>query len=66
MHQDWRNWNQVRPLGFGFLPIGLAYHAGYSLVAALLMTLLVKWAWPQELERMETSASAPGAEPPQA
>jgi len=57
LHQDFWNWLQVRPLLFGFLPVGLWYHAGYSLAAALLMAVLVKFAWPRELE--ETEAGSP-------
>jgi len=50
LHQDVWFWRTARPLLFGFLPIGLAYHAAYSLAAALLMWLLVKLAWPSHLE----------------
>jgi hypothetical protein len=50
LHQDFWNWNSARPLLFGFLPIGLAYHALYTLAATGLMTLLVRWAWPHRLE----------------
>ena len=41
----------TRPFVFGFLPIGLFYHAAYCLLAALLMRLLVVHAWPAQLER---------------
>ena len=50
LHQDFWNWRQTEPLIFGFLPIGLAYHAGYSILAAIMMALLVKFAWPKHLE----------------
>jgi hypothetical protein len=36
---------------FGFLPIGLFYHACFALVCSLLMWLLVRYAWPDHLER---------------
>ena len=36
---------------FGFVPIGLAYHAAYTVLAALLMWLLVSMAWPSRLEQ---------------
>jgi hypothetical protein len=49
LHQDFWNWNDVEPLVFGILPIGLAYHVAYSLVTALVMWALVKWAWPGHL-----------------
>jgi hypothetical protein len=51
LHQDFWFWRQARPLLFGFLPPGLWYHAGYCVVAALLMWLLVRHAWPAQLER---------------
>jgi hypothetical protein len=51
LHQDVWFWRTARPLLLGFLPVGLAYHAGYSVAAALLMALLVKTAWPSRLER---------------
>jgi hypothetical protein len=28
LHQDFWNWKKAEPLVFGFLPVGLAYHAG--------------------------------------
>ena len=49
-HQDIWFWRTARPLVFGFLPVGLAYHAFFSCLAALLMWLLVSQAWPTELE----------------
>jgi hypothetical protein len=53
LHQDFWNWKNAEPLVFGFLPVGLAYHAGYSLLAAALMAVLVKIAWPAHLEGIE-------------
>ena len=50
LHQDFWFWRTPRPLIFGFIPIGLFYHACYSVAAALLMWLLVKFAWPAYLE----------------
>ena len=50
LHQDFWNWTSARPLLFGFLPIGLTYHALYAIGAAALMALLVKVAWPSRLE----------------
>jgi hypothetical protein len=54
LHQDFWNWKKADPLVFGFLPIGLAYHAGYSILAAIMMAVLVKYAWPKELEEADT------------
>ncbi|MBN8729238.1 MAG: hypothetical protein J0L64_01765 [Acidobacteria bacterium] len=50
LHQDVWNWRTAHPLLFGFLPIGLAYHAAYTLAAAGWMALLVKLAWPAHLD----------------
>ena len=50
LHQDFWNWNEARPLVFGFLPIGLFYHAAYSVAVSLLLWALVRWAWPHRLE----------------
>ncbi len=53
LHQDFWNWDKAEPLVFGFVPIGLAYHAAYSLAAAALMWVFVKFAWPAHLEKVE-------------
>ena len=52
-HQDWWNWSTAYPLAFGFLPVGLWYHALLTIAAALLMAGLVRWCWPSGLERDE-------------
>ena len=53
LHQDWWNWTTAAPLAFGFLPVGLWYHALFTLAAALLMAGLVRWCWPVDLEQNE-------------
>ena len=55
-HQDFWNWSKTDPLVFGFLPIGLAYHAAYSVLAAAMMAVLVAFAWPKHLEEQEPPA----------
>ena len=50
LHQDIWFWRTARPLVFGFLPVGLFYHACFSVAASLLMWLLVAQAWPAHLE----------------
>jgi hypothetical protein len=49
LHQDIWFWRSSY-LVFGFIPIGLFYHACFSAAAALLMWLLVTFAWPSHLE----------------
>jgi len=53
LHQDSWNWKKAEPLVLGFLPPGLAYHAGYSILASIMMAILVKFAWPSHLEHEE-------------
>ena len=53
LHQDFWNWKEAYPLVFGFLPIGLAYQAGYSILAAAMMAVLVRVIWPKHLENVE-------------
>ena len=50
LHQDIWFWRAARPLVFGFVPIGLAYHAAFSVACALVLWLLVTFAWPAHLE----------------
>jgi hypothetical protein len=54
LHQDYWNWKKAEPLVFGFLPVGLAYQAGYSILASITMAILVAFAWPKHLESIES------------
>jgi hypothetical protein len=49
LHQDIWFWRSSY-LVFGFIPVGLFYHGVFSIAAALLMWLLVTFAWPSHLE----------------
>ncbi len=49
LHHDFWFWND-RTLIFGFMPVGLFYHALYSLAAGGLWWLAVKFAWPAHIE----------------
>ena len=50
LHQDFWLWNDGT-LVFGFIPVGLLYHAVFSIAAALTWAAAVKYAWPKEVER---------------
>jgi hypothetical protein len=63
LHQDCWNWKKAGPFVFGFLPVGLAYHAGYAILAAVMMAVLVKFAWPKELDRFESEREDKGKSP---
>lgn len=49
LHQDVWWWDDQRLL-FGFLPVGLGYHALFSIFAASLWAMAVRVAWPDHLE----------------
>ena len=51
LHNDLWWWDD-NTLVFGFMPIGLAFHAMYSVIAAGLWVLAIRIAWPHELEKM--------------
>lgn len=61
LHQDNWNWTN-KTLVFGFLPLGLFYHACYAVVASLTMWMLVKVAWPKELDHIQPVAPAADAD----
>ena len=50
LHQDIWFWTTARPLVFGFLPIGLFYHAAYTVLLSLLLAWLVRTRWPAHLD----------------
>jgi hypothetical protein len=63
LHQDFWNWRRIEPVFWGFVPVGLGYHAVYSIVAVLLMWTLVKLAWPADLDRIESDRDKDQGEP---
>ena len=50
LHQDFWFWREARPLVFGVLPIGLFYHAAFTVASAGALWLLVTFAWPTHLD----------------
>lgn len=50
IHQDFWSWDNDALL-FGYMPVGLAYHAIFSLFCALLGWAAIRYAWPHELEK---------------
>jgi len=50
LHQDVWFWRDAAPLVFGFLPIGLFYHAAFTVAASLGMWALVRLLWPSHLD----------------
>ena len=63
LHQDFWFWRTARPLVFGFLPVGLAYHAAYTLAISVLMLYFVRHHWPHHLDDAnERQRMSPGNE----
>ena len=58
IHQDFWWWDHYEPLVFGFLPIGLAFHAAVSVAAAVLWALAVKHCWPADVDELDEPAAA--------
>ncbi len=60
LHQDFWWWDDSETLVFDVVPIGLAYHAGVSVAAAVLWALAVKFCWPTEADEAEEGSTAGG------
>jgi O-antigen ligase len=50
LHQDIWFWGEARPLVFGILPVGLFYHAAFTMVTPLALLGLVRLIWPSHLD----------------
>lgn len=61
LHQDFWFWSD-RTLVFGFMPVGLLYHAGFSVAAAMVWLGAVKFAWPSTIEDWATDEQEGDAE----
>ena len=53
LHQDFWWWDDSDTLVFGFLPIGLAYHALVSVAAGVLWAMAVKFCWPADVDELD-------------
>ena len=60
LHQDFWWWDTYDPLVFGFVPVGLAYHAAVSVLATVLWALAVRHCWPHDLDDESGEPDAPG------
>ncbi len=55
LHQDFWNWHRLEPLVLGFIPIGLAWHVGISVMAGVVALLAVIFCWPHGLDEIGDS-----------
>ena len=63
LRHDYWNWDTPHPLLFGFLPVGLWWQGLVSLCASGLLWLMVRFAWPQELEDEALAAEQKRSDP---
>lgn len=61
LHQDFWYWSD-RTLVFGFMPMGLFYHALFSIACAVVWALAVRYAWPTHLEQWADESGDGGDE----
>jgi hypothetical protein len=57
LHHDFWWWDDPT-LVFGFIPIGLAYHSAYSVVAGITWWLAIRHAWPEEIEEWASAGES--------
>ncbi len=65
LHQDswlWKGEWTDKHLVFGCLPIGLAYHAGFTVLAAITLWAFTRLIWPKHLEELEHQQPAAGGD----
>lgn len=60
LHYDFWYWDD-RTLLFGFLPVGLAFHACLSVVSGIVWALAVRFAWPARVEAWADESVLPEA-----
>ena len=63
LHQDFWFWRDARPLVFGVLPIGLFYHAAYTLGISAALLVLIRLLWPRHLEPGAPETGPTGSTP---
>ncbi len=56
LHQDFWWWDNDS-LIFGFMPVGLAFHALFSILCAVLGWFAIKTIWPHELDEAKQAAA---------
>ena len=61
LHHDFWWWDD-KTLVFGFMPIGLAYHALFTILAAGVWALACRYAWPRHVEELAESGDKPAGD----
>ena len=55
-HHDFWNWESDQII-FGFMPIGLVYHVGISIAAALVWAFACTFVWPKGVDNFDQQMS---------
>lgn len=63
LHFDFWWWDD-KTLVFGFLPIGLAFHAGFSIACSIVWLMAVTWSWPADIESWADEVDGASGEVP--
>ncbi len=50
VHQDFWWWSDSDTLVLGFMPVGLAFHAGISVFAGIAWALATRYCWPLQAD----------------
>ena len=50
LHQDFWFWREARPLVFGVLPIGIFYHAAFTVATSVVLWVAIHLMWPSHLD----------------
>jgi hypothetical protein len=58
LHHDFWWWSDPTVL-FGFLPIGMAWHVGFSVATAMFWLMALRYAWPSEIEHWAEQPDEP-------
>ena len=61
-HQDIWFWDSIEPLILGQIPVGLTYHILISILIACFWALVVRFAWPSEIEAWVDDSNPPISE----
>ena len=61
LHQDFWNWTNDT-LVFGFIPIGLFYHACMSIAAGVVWYFACQFAWPRDVDDFVADNVSPSEE----
>lgn len=56
LHQDIWFWRTADPFIFGFLPVGLFYHAVYTALIAIVLGWLARSYWPSHLDQDDSAS----------